>query len=445
MKRTIFAVVVTVLIASVLLVNPTAAMAETVLKLWTFPVDQLYEEELPLLVKQFEEMNPGVKIEYEIIPWAEGQQKFDVAINAGSPPDVFWGANDAKYIKTGLQIPLEDWLTADELADYEQNSLEDMRIDGKIYSLPLYTLIWTLGGNQELLEEAGIDWISIQEQGWTFEEFAEITAKLTKELPDGRTQYGFIMPGYNDELLEFVLLGSGVYQMIGPDGNLLWTKKALTEAYTYIRELLDAGTLPREIAGMSAIKRWELFNSWDTAIFGRGIPYFESMSITRNQDIADGKIAGKPISYISLPIPHKSGVREVSYGASQGYAAFRQKRYQGDDHTALAVQLAKFLTGEYAGKTSVNLGYLPASLSARGRSAHLMADLNPRNVAFTERQLTMTHSQYQEQISADLDAKRARIRVEVSVPIYQAFIAYELTPEQAATQFMERATRILQR
>ena len=157
----------------------------------------------------------------------EGQQKFDVP----SMPEVRLtssGTNDAKYIKTGLQIPLEDWLTADELADYEQNSLEDMRIDGKIYSLPLYTLIWTLGGNQELLEEAGIDWISIQEQGWTFEEFAEITAKLTKELPDGRTQYGFIMPGYNDELLEFVLLGSGVYQMIGPDGNLLWTKKALT-------------------------------------------------------------------------------------------------------------------------------------------------------------------------------------------------------------------------
>ena len=75
MKRTIFAVVVTVLIASVLLVNPTAAMAETVLKLWTFPVDQLYEEELPLLVKQFEEMNPGVKIEYGSSP---GQRAAEV-------------------------------------------------------------------------------------------------------------------------------------------------------------------------------------------------------------------------------------------------------------------------------------------------------------------------------------------------------------------------------
>ncbi len=243
-------------------------------------------------------------VEYEFLAWNDGPQKFEIALNAGDPPDVYWCNPEPKYLKTGLLVPMDEYLTPDEKADYCQVTLKGFVIDGKLCGIPLHAGIWTFGGNRELLEAAKIDWRSVQRTGWTWDEFFEAAKKLTKKLPDGRTQYGFVMPGYNAELWEFLMLNNNAPQIVSPEGELLWTQEKVAEALRFVRKLMDSGVMPREVVGMSATKRWELFNSWDAAMFGRGIPYFEILCLQRRQDIANGKVSGRPIDYISLPIPH---------------------------------------------------------------------------------------------------------------------------------------------
>lgn len=414
-----------------------------VIRLWTYPVHKQYDQELAELLAKFHAQNPGVEVQVEVLSWAEGPQKFEVALNAGDPPDVYWWKLDAKYPKTGLMVPLDNYLSAEERADLLSVGLKGYTLDGKLWGIPLYVFIYTLGGNRELLDQANIDWRKIQRDGWTWDEFLDATKKLTRKLPDGRTQYGFVMPGYNSELLEMLMLNNGATDLVLPNGKLAWSQTKIAEAFTLIRKLMDNGMMPKECSGMSAGRRWELFNTWDTAMFGRGIPYFEVMSIQRAKDIADGTIAGKPINYVSLPFPYRAGQSPRTYGGSEGYCLFKQKKYQGEQHTANAAELLKFLTGPEAGAGACELAYPPVSSKGREMFKANLAALNPANVEFTVRQTQLIN--WRKPLPLDLAAKESRIISEAVLPIFQAVMAYEMSPEDAAAALIQRAERVLSR
>ena len=414
-----------------------------VLRLWTYPVHQAYGPELDGMLAKFRAQNPGIDVQVEMLSWSEGPQKFEVALNSGDPPDVYWYKLDAKYPKTGLMVALDDYLTPEERADFSEEGLRGYTLDGKLWGIPLYVYIYTLGGNKALLEEANIDWRKIQREGWTWDEFMSVAKSLTKKLPDGRTQYAFVMPGYNSELLEMLMLNNGATDLVNAEGKLVWTKEKIAEAFTLIRSLMDNGYMPKECSGMSAGRRWELFNSWDTAMFGRGIPYFEVMSIQRRKDIEAGTVAGKPIDYVSLPFPHKAGQPAKVFGGSEGYTVFKQKKYQGDEHTANAVKLLKFLVGPEAGAGAVELAYPPVSKSAREKFKTNLAALNPDNVAFTDRQTKLIN--WRSPLPLDIAAKESRVLSEAVLPIFQAVMAYEMGPDEAAAALIQRAERVLAR
>ncbi|NLM55403.1 MAG: extracellular solute-binding protein, partial [Firmicutes bacterium] len=361
-RRSMWIVLLTL---AVLAAGTGLAGAKDVIRVWTYPVYHGYDVELAGLVEQFEAENPDIDIEYEILSWLEGPQKFEVALNAGNPPDVFWGNPQPKYVQTGLVIDLYDFLSDEELAAYDKNLLDGFVIEGQLTGIPLYAGIWALGGNKALLEEAGIDWETIQVEGWTWDEFYSAVKKLTKTLPDGKKQWGFLMPGYNSELLEFLMLNNHAPQVIKADGTFGWEEERVLEAMQFIRKLMDEGLMPKEASGMASATSWEMFCNWDTAIQGRGIPYYDVMQKDRAADIAAGKIEGRPIEYVCLPIPHNEGAPQGTIVRVAGYSVFRQLRYQGDAHTANAVKVARYLTSDAAAGAAIELACLPSSLKGQ--------------------------------------------------------------------------------
>ena len=74
----------------------------------------------------------------------------------------------------------------ERLADYDQNALDYMSIENTVYGLPLYITIQALGANKEMLEAAGADVAKIQSEGWTYEEFLEVSGVGESKL----RQYG---------------------------------------------------------------------------------------------------------------------------------------------------------------------------------------------------------------------------------------------------------------
>lgn len=430
------------LLVAAAMTTPVLAKKDVV-RLWTYPVHKQYDQELAGLLATFHAQNPDVEVQVEMLSWAEGPQKFEVALNAGDPPDVYWWKLDAKYPKTGLMVPMDGYLSKAERADLLEIGLNGYTLDGKLWGIPLYVFIYTLGGNRELLEEAKVDWRKIQREGWTWEEFIDAARKLTRKLPDGRTQYAFVMPGYNSELLEMLMLNNGATDLVIANGKLGWSQAKIAEAFALIRKLMDDGLMPKECSGMSAGRRWELFNTWDTAMFGRGIPYFEVMSNQRRADIAAGVATGKPINYISLPFPYHVGQAPRTYGGAEGYCLFKQKRYQGDQHTANAAKLLKFLTGPEAGAGACELAYPPVSANGREMFKANLASLNPENVAFTDRQTLLIN--WRKPLPLDLAAKESRIISEAVLPIFQAVMAYEMNPQDAAAALIQRAERVMSR
>ena len=93
----------------------------------------------------------------------------------------------------GVGVNLADYLDSSVLADFDQNALDYMTLDGSVYGLPLYISIQALGGNKEMLEAAGADVEKIQTEGWTFDEFLDI-----------------IKNGTTDDCFGFVFANSGV-------------------------------------------------------------------------------------------------------------------------------------------------------------------------------------------------------------------------------------------
>lgn len=98
-----------------------------VITVWTYPHypgspelgQNSYEEDLQALIADIEKEHPNIKVKYEILSWEEGAKKFDIALNAGNPPDVFFSTMQPKFVNTGLAIPIEDYLDEEDFADLE--------------------------------------------------------------------------------------------------------------------------------------------------------------------------------------------------------------------------------------------------------------------------------------------------------------------------------------
>ncbi len=62
-----------------------------------------------------------------------------------------------------------------------------MTLEGKLYALPLYLSIQSIGANKDMLEAAGVDVEDVQQNGWTFDEFNAAIKAGTKD-----DTYGFV-------------------------------------------------------------------------------------------------------------------------------------------------------------------------------------------------------------------------------------------------------------
>ncbi len=145
----------------------------------------------------------GIGVETVYIPgsWQEYFTKIQTMVAGGDYIDCVYVAIEGfeMFIDTGMAAPIDDWIAAHQeeydavAGDIDQNVIDKVTFDGKIYAIPEEWNNVVTHMNTNLLEEAGL---SIPEADWTKEEFLEYCEKLTKEKEDGTKQYGVVVPGY---------------------------------------------------------------------------------------------------------------------------------------------------------------------------------------------------------------------------------------------------------
>ena len=414
----------------------TATDAPDTITMLLPPVSTTYQDQLSVWAKEFNEMYPNLTLEFETASWEDYKEKLDVQVNAGTPPDIAWVEYDrvGTLADSGLLVDISELVSEEQLADFDESALEFYRLGEGLYGLPVYISVQCLGGNKAMLEEAGIDWKSVQQNGWTYEEFREaIKAGSTDD------HYGFIFACAGvtaADYLNIMVKNAGMPAQFDKDLKFAYTSKNFLELLKCIREIIDDGSTPKEMSSVDAGKRWNMFLTGQTMIFGKGLANFEGLAVANNEKLAanDGTAVEGSIEaeYVVLPVPTFFGEEQQAQGSAAGYGMFRTVEEPDPVHQANVMKAMYFMaSGEPAAFTCNELYLSGLSESSRTAMAAIENTV-PRSEdnAKAMELLTSQAAEARPDIPAEMTAQATRLMDEVIVPKFQALLAGETTPEE---------------
>jgi multiple sugar transport system substrate-binding protein len=221
----------------------TASGADQVtLEFWDMawgPADT-YPAAAQKLVEQFEDENPGIKVNYTNKSWDNWYQTFAQAVGAGSAPDVSTGGGFQPF---GLQqdadaiLPLNDlidqWQSDGTADDFTEGMLDYYKdANGDYLAVPWATDIRVWFYRADLLEQAGLSVPT------TWEEFAQACDQAHQVLgpdvygiADGGTPHWTFMQG--------ISFGAGMFDA---NGDAALTSEKELAALEYISSMGQGGT-----------------------------------------------------------------------------------------------------------------------------------------------------------------------------------------------------------
>ncbi len=425
----------------------TSAETDTVTSLLP-PVSATYQDNFNKFSKDFNTKYPNLTLKIEPASWEDMTQKLDVQVNAGSPPDIaFIGADGiSKYVDTGLLMNIKDIATADMISDFDEGPLNYMKNGDGLYGFPAYMEIHAIGGNKQYLEQAGIDYKSIQQNGWTFDQFRDAIKKGVVKEGNATKRYGFVFACAGvaaKDYLSIMVKSAGMPSSFTNDLKYAYTSKNYLELLKELRTLIDDGSMPKELSSVDAGKRWNMFLTGQTMITGKGLATFENSANKNNAkiDAKDGSAVKDSIKvdYIVLPIPSFAGAQAVSTPAVDGYVTFRGKNEPTKAHVDNVVKAAYYMaSGEVAAMTNNDLFVAHITKSANEAAKSMKIDRNPDNETAVQNMLKIA-APARPDIPTDLGAKAIKIEDEVIIPKFQALLANEITPEDMYKAVKEAA------
>lgn len=228
------------------------AQAQTTVTFWQFFTGDTDVAAWRDAIAKFEAANPDIKVNMELVPWSEQQQRFVTALATGGLPDVSMLGNNvvAQFQATGSLAALDEYVAAYD-AEHGTSIVDEIWpgdkgyyiLDGKLWASPIAVETRALYYRKDLFREAGLDPDSPPD---TWEELATAAAALSKA-GNGK-YYGIALPmsiTYNTvQNFMSAYLGYGA-RMIGEDGTCGFDTpefKAALDVYTRIYK--DGGTHP---------------------------------------------------------------------------------------------------------------------------------------------------------------------------------------------------------
>ncbi|ODH01616.1 sugar ABC transporter substrate-binding protein [Nostoc sp. KVJ20] len=301
------------------------------------------------LVDKFNQTHPDIKVESVFL--AQPQlPKILTAVVGNAPPDIlaFYPQITGQLADLRAIIPLEDWLEKLPIkSEISPNLLEELKLDGHLWSAPLYTSNIGIFYRPKLFEAAGIT-----QTPKTWEELREVAKKLTIDRNgDNRPeQYGIVLPLGKQEWTVFswfpFLLSAGGEVLKNKQPDL--TNPGALKALQFWQQLLKDGS-----AMLSSPERGY---EEDAFIAGR-----VAMQITGPWTY----ITKSTVDYDAFPIPGNVGQATVTGGGN----LYVMKTTAAREQAALKF-LAYVLSEEFQKEWSIGTGFLPVNLKAAQSEAY---------------------------------------------------------------------------
>lgn len=143
------------LLAISLLAALPAQAADTI-AFWTIGMKPKFTDYFTNLANQYQQQNPGIKIEWQDYPGEVIQTKLAASIAARNPPalvnlNVPWAE---EYARDGLIQPVDALLANKN--QYAPGPLADLTFNGKLYGFPHYENLSVIVYNKAILQQAGL-------------------------------------------------------------------------------------------------------------------------------------------------------------------------------------------------------------------------------------------------------------------------------------------------
>ncbi len=325
------------------------------------------------LVDRFNQTNTDVQVESLYAGQLDQQlPKILTAVVGNAAPDIlaFYPQLTGQFVEMGAIVPIEDWLdTLPNKSDISPNLFEELKLDGHIWSVPLYTSNIGIFYRPKLFEKAGITQIPK-----TWEELREVSKKLTEDRNgDNRPeQYGMLLPLGKGEWTVFCwfpfLLSAGGEVVQNNRPNLL--NPGALAALQFWQDLLKDGS-----AVLSAPERGY---EEDSFINGR-----VAMQLTGPWTY----IMKNNVDYGVFPIP-ASTERATVLGTGN---LFVMKTTPAREQAALKF-LEYVLSEEFQTEFSIGTGFLPVNVkAAKSKAYQEFVEHQPVLKVFLE-QMTVAHA-----------------------------------------------------
>ncbi|MDR6868173.1 multiple sugar transport system substrate-binding protein [Microbacterium resistens] len=320
------------------------------------------------MIGQFEDENPGVKVDYISVPATDFATKLQTMIASKKVPDVFYLApeNVMPYADSGIIADLSGFVADNEIFDEKNvwpNAIDMYRYDGKtpgkgaIYGLPKDIGPFALAYNKDLFAAAGIT-PPAPDTPWTWDEFVAAAKKLTTG--EGADK----VYGSAPYSLESAVWSNGADWLDADHTTVTVTDPAFVEALQWVADLgLKEGVVPSS-EEESSLGSFQRFIDGKIGMMGIG-PWSQGQLWDE---------AGFDWDIMPWPVSPKTKERATWYGGI-GFAVAGASKHQDD-----ASKLAAFLAvNQDAQRTNMEKGQAVPNLIDMAEKEYLAMDAAPAN------------------------------------------------------------------
>lgn len=289
--------------------TPTAATSgEAEVEFWTMQLEEKFSDYFKQLIAQFEQDNPGIKIRWVDVPWADMQSKILTSVSAGTAPDVVNLNPDfaAQLAGRNAWLDLDDRIPAPEKDSYLPNIWKASTLEDQSFGIPWYLSTSVTVYNQDLLQKAGVN-----QPPTTY----EALATAARQIKQSTSKYAFfttVVPEDSAELLQS-LVQMGV-TLLDDQGNAAFNTPEGKAAFQYWTDLYQQDLLPKEVLTQGHRRAIELYQAGETAMLTTGPQFLNSIAtnapaVAAVSSVApqiSGKTGKKNVAVMNLVIPRNT-------------------------------------------------------------------------------------------------------------------------------------------
>lgn len=340
----------------------SAGLQGMTLKIWDFPrwlepgetVDRF--SWITKKIKEFEQNNPGIKVELTKLTWSRGHEKLKIAALGGNNPDIAPGTIPLLFIKENLIQPIDEFLSPKDKKDYLTAALDAFTYENKIYGWPWYMSGQLLFINNDLFRDARV---RPPENGtWTNQEFVDKMLQIKKYIDNTNkdgialSQQGYYPLGLyfqKNETANFPFLMSHGGRFISEEQKFVGNNPEMLKGFSWLKKLKNQGIIPPDSGGRTMQDIWTAFareHRIAVAAFGLwGIK---------------GLTQKFPMNFSVVNYPAAEGVESKPFVAISGFYVFKNKN---KERVKMAMKLAAFLTSGEQQKALEKYSQFPTRLS----------------------------------------------------------------------------------